>query len=43
MHVELELLRARMKTEESAGGERERALARVREQLQAAFGELARD
>jgi DNA recombination protein RmuC len=43
MQVELELLRARLKSEESAGSERESALARVREQLQAAFGELARD
>ena len=43
LQVELELLRARLKSEESAGSERESALARVREQLQAAFGELARD
>jgi DNA recombination protein RmuC len=40
VQVELELLRARLTSEES---ERESALARVREQLQAAFGELARD
>jgi DNA recombination protein RmuC len=43
MQVELELLRARLETEEGAGSERETALARMREQLQAAFGELARD
>jgi DNA recombination protein RmuC len=43
VQVELELLRARLTSEESAGSERESALARVREQLQAAFGELARD
>jgi DNA recombination protein RmuC len=43
LEVELELLRARLQTEEGAGSERETALARVREQLQAAFGELARD
>jgi DNA recombination protein RmuC len=39
----MELLRARLKTEESAGAEREQALARAREQLQGVFGELARD
>jgi len=43
MQIELELLRARLTGEERAGGERESALARVREQLQAAFAELARD
>jgi DNA recombination protein RmuC len=43
VQVELELLRARLTNEESAGSERESALGRVREQLQAAFGELARD
>jgi len=43
LEVELELLRAQLKTEEGAGSERELALARVREQLQATFGDLARD
>ncbi len=43
LRVELELLRARLKTEESVSAEREQALARAREQLQAVFGELARD
>jgi DNA recombination protein RmuC len=41
--VELELLRARLKTEESLGEERDQAAARIREQLQAVFGELARE
>src|SRR6202795_3923369 len=41
--VELELPRARLKSEESASAEREQALARTREQLQAVFGDLARD
>ena len=43
LNVELELLRARLKSEETAGAEREQALARAREQLQAVFGDLARD
>jgi len=43
LKVETELLRARLKTEENAGAEREQALSRAREQLQAVFGELARD
>jgi DNA recombination protein RmuC len=43
LQVELELLRVRVKSEESAGNERELALARTREQLQGVFGELARD
>jgi DNA anti-recombination protein RmuC len=37
------VLRARLKSEESLSAEREQALARAREQLQAVFGELARD
>jgi len=41
--VETELLRARLKSEETASAEREQALLRAREQLQAVFGELARD
>jgi len=43
LRVELELLRVRIRTEESVSAEREQALARAREQLQAVFGELARD
>jgi len=43
LKVETELLRARLKTEETAGAEREQALSRAREQLQGVFGELARD
>jgi DNA recombination protein RmuC len=43
LRVELELLRVRVKSEESATSERDRALERTREQLQAVFGELARD
>jgi len=42
LEVELEIQRARLASAESAGGERELALARMREQLTAAFGELAR-
>ena len=41
--VESELLRARLKSEETANAEREQALSRAREQLQAVFGDLARD
>jgi DNA recombination protein RmuC len=41
--IEMELLRARLKTEETVSAEREQALSRAREQLQAVFGELARD
>jgi DNA recombination protein RmuC len=41
--IETELLRARLKSEESLSSERELALTRAREQLQAVFGELARD
>jgi DNA recombination protein RmuC len=43
LHLEAELLRARIKTEESISAERELAAARTREQLQAVFGDLARD
>jgi DNA recombination protein RmuC len=43
LRIDLELLRARLKTEETVSAEREQALARAREQLQAVFGDLARD
>jgi DNA recombination protein RmuC len=43
LRIDLELLRARLKTEETVSAEREQALSRAREQLQAVFGELARD
>jgi DNA recombination protein RmuC len=43
LRIDHELLRARLKTEETVSAEREQALARAREQLQAVFGELARD
>jgi DNA recombination protein RmuC len=43
LRIEVELLRVRVKAEESLGIERDQALARARDQLQAAFGELARD
>jgi len=43
LRVELELLRVRVKTEESVSTERELALSRAREQLQGVFGELARE
>jgi DNA recombination protein RmuC len=43
LRVEAELLRVRVKTEESVSAEREQALIRAREQLQAVFGDLARD
>ena len=41
--VEMEILRARLKTDEAINAEREQALSRAREQLQNVFGELARD
>jgi len=41
--VETEVLRARIKSEETIAAERDQALARAREQLQAVFGDLARD
>ncbi len=43
LSIETELLRARLKTEETVSAEREQALSRAREQLQGVFGELARD
>jgi DNA recombination protein RmuC len=43
LSIETELLRARLKSEETVSAEREQALARAREQLQGVFGELARD
>jgi DNA recombination protein RmuC len=43
LKIETELLRARLKTEETVSAEREQALSRAREQLQGVFGELARD
>jgi DNA recombination protein RmuC len=43
LRLETEMLRARIKSEEILGAERDQALARTRDQLQAAFGELARD
>ena len=41
--IETELLRARLKGEETLSAEREQALERAREQLQTVFGDLARD
>ncbi len=43
LRVELEVLRARIKTDDTVSAEREQALARAREQLQSVFGDLARD
>jgi DNA recombination protein RmuC len=43
LRVEVEILRARIKTDDTVNAEREQALARAREQLHAVFGELARD
>jgi DNA recombination protein RmuC len=43
LSVELELMRLRVKTEESAAGERDQALVRTREQMQSVFAELSRD
>jgi DNA recombination protein RmuC len=43
LKIEMALLRARLKTEETVSAEREQALSRAREQLQGVFGELARD
>ncbi|MGO9930671.1 MAG: DNA recombination protein RmuC [Steroidobacteraceae bacterium] len=43
LRIDAELLRGRLKTEESLSAEREQAAARARDQLQAVFGELARD
>ena len=41
LHVEIEVLRARVKSEATQSAEREQALTRTREQLQGVFGELA--
>ena len=41
--VEMELLRSQLKSEATLGAERDQALSRAREQLQAVFGDLARD
>src|ERR1700685_744677 len=43
LRIDAELLRGRLKTEEALSAEREQALSRARDQLQAVFGELARD
>jgi DNA recombination protein RmuC len=43
LSIDTELLRARLKSEEAVGTEREQALVRAREQLQGVFGDLARD
>jgi DNA recombination protein RmuC len=43
LHIELETLRLRVRSDEEVRRESDAALARTREQLQAAFGELASD
>ena len=43
LRIETELLRARLKSEETVSAERDQALTRAQEQLQGVFGELARD
>jgi DNA recombination protein RmuC len=43
LSIETEVLRARLRSEETVRAERDQALARAREQLQGVFGELARD
>ena len=43
LHVEVEVLRGRLKTDATVSAEREEALVRTREQLQGVFGDLARD
>jgi DNA recombination protein RmuC len=43
LRIEAEVLRARIKTDDTVLAEREQSLARAREQLQGVFGELARD
>ncbi len=43
LRVELEVLRGRLKTEETLGSEREQLLNRTRDQLQGVFANLARD
>ncbi len=41
LRIEIEVLRAAVKTDETVGLEREQSLSRAREQLQGVFGELA--
>ena len=43
LNIDMEVLRSRLKSEETLSAEREQALSRAREQLQAVFGDLARD
>jgi DNA recombination protein RmuC len=43
LRVEFEVLRARLKSEETLSGEREQAAARAQEQLRGTFGALARE
>ncbi len=43
LSIETEVLRARLRSEETVRAERDQSLARAREQLQGVFGELARD
>jgi DNA recombination protein RmuC len=43
LRIDMEVLRARVKADETLGAEREHALVRAREQLQGVFSELARD
>ena len=43
LRVELEVLKARIKTDDIVDAEREHSLMRTREQLQGVFGDLARD
>jgi DNA recombination protein RmuC len=43
LSIETEVLRARLKSEETVSAERDQALTRAREQLQGVFGDLARD
>jgi DNA recombination protein RmuC len=43
LSIDIEVLRARLKSEATVSAEREQALARAREQLQGVFGDLARD
>src|ERR1700761_8697771 len=42
LRIEMELLRSRLKSEETLGSERDEALRRATEQLQGVFGDLAR-
>ena len=43
LRVEVEVLRARLKTDEIVGAEREQSVTRAREQLQGVFAKLAQD